>query len=114
MPTDDLDVDGIVEKRRTQSSLTADQEGYRITIFNALLKQIDLDEAECPDPPREWGDGVVEMPFSTAKALFELEPPPFFKGSPTFEQLPFYGGKDVYFRRATTLLDAAGKDLESV
>jgi hypothetical protein len=42
-----------------------------MAIVEELLEQIDLDEAECPDPPREWGDGVFQMSFSVAKALLQ-------------------------------------------
>lgn len=43
-----------------------------MAIFEELLEQIELDEAECPNPPAEWGDGVFEMPFSTAKELIDV------------------------------------------
>ena len=42
-----------------------------MAIFEELLEQIELDEAECPNPPEEWGDGVFQMPFSVAKALLQ-------------------------------------------
>lgn len=43
-----------------------------MTVLDALLEQIDLDEAESYGAPPEWGDGVFEMPFSVAKALLQI------------------------------------------
>jgi len=43
-----------------------------MTVLEDLLEQIDLDEAESDGSPKEWGDGVFEMPFSVAKALLQI------------------------------------------
>ena len=43
-----------------------------MTKLNELKEQIELDEIEAGETPEAWGDGVFEMPFSTAKALIQI------------------------------------------
>ena len=42
-----------------------------MTKLDDLKEQIELDEIEAGETPEAWGDGVFEMPFSTAKTLIE-------------------------------------------
>lgn len=43
-----------------------------MTKLDELLEQIELDEIEAGEHPEEWGDGVFEMPFTTAKTLLKI------------------------------------------
>ena len=72
-----------------------------MTKLNELKEQIELDEIEAGETPEAWGDGVFEMPFSTAKALIEATETAFAMAN--LWEATNYGG----FTGKGTLLDFA-------